>query len=109
MYSTNGENIYQTGRNLQGEELLDKKASRIKIVNSCKGCHGKNGDRVNNISIKFSYLSNSNNYAVPYNDTLFFRFLDNDLKSDGKKANIGVLWKMTNQDKKDLLDYLKSF
>ncbi len=108
MYSTNGETIYRTGRNLQGEKLLDRKASRIKIVNNCKTCHGANGDKMNSVSIKFSYLSNPNNLSIPYTDSLFFRFLDHDLKSDGTKANIGVIWKMNDKDKKDLLDYLKS-
>lgn len=105
---TNGETIYKTGRNLQGAKLLDKSASRVKIANSCKACHGKNGGRIIGVFIKFSYLSNSNNYTVPYNDTLFFRFLDRDLRSDGTKANIGVTWKMSEQDKKDLLNYLKT-
>ena len=107
-YTTNGETIYRTGKNLNGEKLLDKTASRIKIVNSCQNCHGKNGDRMKNTIIKFSNLSNPNNYAVPYNDTLFFKFLDHDLKSNGTKANIGVIWKMSDKDKKDLLEYLKT-
>ena len=34
-YSTNGETIYRTGKNLNGEKLLNQSASRIKIVNSC--------------------------------------------------------------------------
>ncbi len=105
---TNGETIYRTGRNLKGEKLLDKGNSRIKIANSCKTCHGKNGDKMNSVSIKFSHLSNPDNFSIPYTDSLFFRFLDHDLKSDGKKANIGVIWKMNDHDKKDLLDYLKT-
>ncbi|MES2747371.1 MAG: hypothetical protein V4648_03270 [Bacteroidota bacterium] len=60
------------------------------------------------VSIKFSQLSNPNNYNVPYNDSLFYRFLDHDIKSDGTKVNSGVSWKMNQQDKKDLLDYLKT-
>ncbi len=107
-FLTNGETIYMTGKNLNGEKMLDRGASRIKIANSCKTCHGKSGDRMNSVSIKFSYLSNSNNFAVSYTDSLFFRFLDHDLKSDSTKANIGVIWKMNNQDKKDLLQYLKT-
>jgi len=108
IFSTNGETIYRTGRNLQGDKLLDKSASRIKIANSCKTCHGVNGDRMNSVSIKFNYLSNPNNFSIPYTDSLFFRFLDHDLKSNGTKANIGVIWKMNDTDKKDLLDYLKT-
>ena len=107
-YETNGETIYRTGKNLNGDKLLDKSSSRINIVNSCQNCHGKNGDRMKSTILKFSNLSSPNNFAIPYNDTLFYRFLDHDLKSDGTKANIGVIWKMSDNDKKDLLDYLKS-
>lgn len=108
IFRTNGEAIYQTGKNLQGEKLLDKNASRIKMTVSCKTCHGKHGDRMNGVSIRFSSLSNPVNYSVPYSDSLFFRFLDHDLKSNGRKANIGVIWKMSDPDKRDLLDYLKT-
>ena len=108
MYATNGETIYKTGRNSEGEELLDKRNSFIKITGSCKTCHGKNGDRMKNSSIKFSDLSNPAKFPVPYTDSLFFRFLDHDLKSDGSKANIGVIWKMSTKDKTDLLEYLKT-
>lgn len=108
LYPTNGETIYKTGKNTKGEKLLDKKASSITIVNSCITCHGKNGDRMKGLSIQFSYLSNPNNFTVPYNDQLLYRFLDHDLKSDGTKADIGVIWKMNDEDKKDLLDYLKT-
>ena len=108
LYTTNGETIYRTGKNLNSEKLLDESASRIKIVNSCQNCHGKNGDRIKSTVIKFSNLSNPAIFAVPYNDTLFYRFLDHDLKSDGAKANIGVIWKMSDKDKKDLLNYLKA-
>jgi len=105
---TNGESIYKTGANLQGQNMLDKNASRIKIVNSCQSCHGRNGNLMYGVSIRFSDLSDPAQYRVPYTDSLFFRFLDHDLKSDGTVANIGVIWKMNNQDKTDLLNYLKS-
>lgn len=108
IYSTNGEAIYTTGINLNGEKLLDKKASRIKIAHSCKTCHGKNGDAIGKVSIKFSYLSSPDNFSIPYTESLFFRFIDHDLKSNGTKANIGVIWRMNDQDKKDLLEYLKT-
>jgi len=108
IYSTNGETIYRTGKNLQGEKLLDKTASRIKIANSCQTCHGKHGDAMKTVSIKFSYLSDSANFSTAYTESLFFRFLDHDLKSNGTIANIGVIWKMNEQDKKDLFNYLKT-
>jgi hypothetical protein len=107
-YNSNGERIYKTGRNLQGEMMLDKHASRITLVKSCQTCHGKHGDAMRRVSIKFSDLGNAANHEVPYTDSLFFRFLDDDLKSDGTKANIGVIWKMGTRDKQDLLDYLKT-
>lgn len=107
-YPSNGETIYRTGKNLQGERILDRRNSRIKIVNSCKSCHGKNGDAMKNTSIKFSSLRNPDNFETPYTDSLFFRFLDHDLKSNGVKANIGVIWKMNDNDKLDLLKYLKT-
>ena len=106
--NSNGASIYRTGKNLQGEKMLDRSASRIKIVRSCSNCHGKHGDAMKSTSIKFSDLSNPAKHIVPYNDSLFFRFLDDDLFSNGTKANIGVIWKMSKQDKKDLLSYLKS-
>lgn len=108
MYTTNGETIYKTGRNLKGEKMINRKASSIPFVNNCRTCHGKNGDAMSGVSIKFKDLSNPQKHQVPYTDALFYRFLDEDLKSDGTKANIGVIWKMDNQDKKDLLEYLKS-
>lgn len=107
-YQTNGETIYRTGKNIKGEKLLDKSASRIKFVSSCKTCHGKQGDAMKHVSVKFSDLSDPRKLPVPYTDSLFFRFLDHDLKSDGTKADIGVIWKMNDQDKRDLLDYLKT-
>jgi len=105
---SNGESIYSTGKNLQGEKMLDKSASKIKFVHNCKTCHGANGDKMKDASIKFRDLSDPTKHNVPYNDNLFYRFLDDDLFSDGTKANIGVIWKMSNKDKQDLLEYLKS-
>jgi hypothetical protein len=103
----NGASIYNTGRNLQGFTVLDREASRIRIVKSCKGCHGPDGDRMRKRSIRFRDLSDSTKMRIPYTDSLFFRFLEADLRSDGSKANIGVIWKMSRQDEEDLLAYLK--
>ncbi|CAN5832013.1 hypothetical protein BH11BAC7_BH11BAC7_06400 [soil metagenome] len=108
VHKTNGELIYKTGKNKEGKKLLDKNASRIKIAKSCQTCHGKKGDAMKEISIRYSYLSDPRNFVVPYTDSLLFRFLDHDLKSDGTKANIGVIWKMSDKDKKDLIVYLKT-
>lgn len=107
-YAGNGEKIYKTGRNTEGMLVLDKAASRITIIKSCQTCHGKHGNAMKRVSIRFADLSNPANHAVPYTDSLFFRFLDHDLKSDGSRANIGVIWKMGDRDKQDLLAYLKT-
>jgi cytochrome c553 len=93
---------------MQGEALLDETNSRVTFINSCAGCHGKSGTRMVGVSIRYRDLSDPKQHAVPYTDSLFFRFLDDDLKSDGTKANIGVIWKLSEKDKQDLLAYLKT-
>lgn len=108
LYSGNGEKIYRTGQNMQGEKLLDKEKSSITMFKSCKSCHGKNGDSFKSQNIQWSYLSDPKNLAVPYTESLFFRFLDKDIKSDGTPAAIGVHWKMSDTDKRDLIAYLKT-
>lgn len=107
-YSTNGETIYRTGRNLQGQSLLDRHGSRITIVRSCQGCHGPNGNRIKGVSLRYAGLTTAQGGTVPYTDSLFFRFLDHDLKSNGARANIGVLWKMSEADKRDLWAFLQT-
>ncbi len=107
-YLTNGEAIYRAGKNLQGQKLLDRKKSRIDFVKNCQGCHGKNGDAMDNCNIKWSWLSDPAKMAVPYNDSLFFRFLDKDIKSNGAPARTGVHWDMSAADKKDLIGFLKT-
>ena len=105
---TNGESIYATGKNLAGESLLDRDASRIRVVHACRTCHGANGDAMRGVSIRFADLSDPSQHAVPYTDSLLYRFLDEDLRSDGTKADIGVRWKMSATDKRDLVAYLKT-
>lgn len=107
-YVNNGESIYRTGRNLEGRSLLDKSNSQIRIIKSCQGCHGKNGDRMGNCNIKWSYLSDPGKIPVAYTDSLFTRFLDKDIKSDGMTAQTGVHWNMTREEKRDLVQFLKS-
>ncbi len=104
---TNGESIYRNGVDQSGTEVLDKEQSKITIFKSCQGCHGKNGDRMRSCTISWSYLSNGENFDVPYNDTLFYRFIDEDLKSDGTPAQTGVHWNLSDKDKADLLEFLK--
>ena len=107
-YPTNGETIYKTGKNKQGQKLLDKSRSDLGFISSCQACHGKQGKRNPDCIIKWSYLSDASKYTVPYNDSLFFRFLDLDEKSNGNHALTGVHWNMSNSDKLDLIAYLKN-
>jgi cytochrome c553 len=105
-YATNGETIYRTGKNKEGVALLDKKLSKITLFKSCQSCHGRDGSRFTNIQYKA--LTNKKVYKKPYTDELINRFLDNDLKSDSTKVRSGVAFRMSEQDKKDLIDFLKT-
>lgn len=107
IYLSAGETIYRTGKNKEGKKLLDKEHSQITFVKSCQGCHGREGERNRKCSVKWSSLSDPEKHRVPYTDSLFFRFLNEDLKSDGSHAETGVHWNLSLEDKKDLLDYLK--
>jgi hypothetical protein len=106
--SSNGEAIYRTGRNMNGQSLLDRSKSRITIIKSCQGCHGMKGDRIGYCNVSWSHLSDSAKHLIPYNDSLFFRFLDKDLKSDGSTARTGVHWNIRDSDKLELIQFLKS-
>ncbi|MBI5371839.1 MAG: c-type cytochrome [Sphingobacteriales bacterium] len=108
IYPTNGETIYRTGRNNQGQAVLDRDRSGLRTFKNCQGCHGKHGDRIKYAVLKFSFLSNPEIHETPYTDSLVKRFLDTDIKSNGQKANIGVRWNMTEQDKNDLIRFLKT-
>jgi hypothetical protein len=107
-YLTNGETIYRTGKNLKRQKLLDKDNSQITFIKSCQGCHGKSGSRISNCNIKWSHLTDPKILSIPYNDSLFFRFLDGDIKSDGTPAQTGVHWNMIQQDKKNLIEFLRT-
>jgi len=111
----NGESIFKTGKNLSGEVLQDMEKSEMSgMQHSCAHCHGESAEGKPRRkmgatgSIKFKDLSDANLHKVPYTDELFFRFLDKELKSDGKTAETGVVWKMSEKDKIDLLAYLKT-
>ena len=108
LYPTNGETIYRTGKNIDGVVLLDKKQSRTTLFKSCQSCHGPKGSRMTRHSLKYSELSSLTNHKVPYTDSLIFRFLDDDLKSDGSPSRAGVKWNISHEDKKDLIEFLKT-
>jgi hypothetical protein len=106
---SNGELIFRTGKNKEGERMLDRKGSELKFVQGCQDCHGRTGGNFLNRkeSVKYKDLTDPSLREIPYNDSLIFRFLDHELKSDGSKAITRVKWKMNIRDKKDLIDFLK--
>ncbi len=111
----NGESIFNTGLNLKGEVVQDMDKSDMSgMVHSCSHCHGDMGEGKPNRkmgptgSIKFKDLSDAGLHSVPYTEDLLKRFLDEEIMSDGTKAKTGVIWKMSDKDKNDLIEYLKT-
>lgn len=113
-YAINGEAIYRTGRNKQGQIMQDVANSQMKMAHSCQNCHGADGKGMMGggmpatPSIRYVDLSDPQLHAIPYNDTLLIRFLDHELKPDSTIAQTGVAWKMSMQDKLDLIAFLKT-
>jgi len=114
-YSTNGETIFRTGRNKDGKIVQDLENSMMSMmVMGCANCHGSDGQGGMMMmgrtvpSIRYSDLTDSAKHTVPYNDSLLLRFLDHELKSDGTEAQTGVVWKMSDKDKADLIEFLKT-
>ena len=123
-YATNGETIFRTGKNKQGQIMQNIAKSQMKMPHSCQSCHGADGKGMMGggmmnggmmcggmpaaPSIRYIDLSNPQLHAIPYNDALIIRFLDHELKSDSTAAQTGVAWKMSMQDKLDLIAFLKT-
>jgi hypothetical protein len=108
VYPTNGETIYRTGKNKNGDALLDKQASQHKSIRGCQDCHGDKGTDIPECIIQYSSLTDPSKHSVPYTDSLIIRFLDQEMKSDGSPAKTGVVWRMNNSDKTDLIAFLKT-
>lgn len=106
--AAHGRHIYKTGRNEAGQRLLDKQHSGLTIFKSCQACHGPNGNRIKDCNITWRYLADPTKVTTPYTPELFYRFIDEDMKSDGTAARTGVHWHMTTQEKDDLMAYLKT-
>jgi hypothetical protein len=110
-YDTNGETIFRTGKNLSGTTLQDIKLSEMKMLHGCDNCHGSNGkgnSHHSTGSIAYNDLTNAKLHTIPYTDKLLERFIDHELKSDSTVAKTGVVWRMSAQDKADLIDFLKT-
>jgi hypothetical protein len=106
---SNGETIFRTGKNIKGETVAFTKRGEIEMATGCQECHGRRGGNILNKdeSIKYKDLSDPKLHKVPYNDSLIKRFLDKKLKSDGSPADSPAFTKMSDQDKNDLIQFLK--
>jgi hypothetical protein len=107
---SNGETIFRTGKNINGEIVVFRKSGENKIATACEDCHGRGGGNILNKdeSIKYKDLSNPKLRKISYNDSLIKRFLEEKLKSDGSPANSPAFTKMNEQDKNDLIQFLKA-
>jgi hypothetical protein len=107
---SNGETIFRTGKNLKGEVVSYREIADVRQASGCENCHGRRGGNVINKdeSIKYKDLSDPKLHNVPYNDSLLKRFLDLKLKSDGTTAKTPIITKMGQQDKEDLILFLKT-
>lgn len=113
---TNGETIFRTGKNIQGETLQDLSKSEMSgMVHGCANCHGDDGkgkfrgggDKQTG-SITYNDLTNPLKYTPVYTENLIKRFIDNETKSNGSHANTGVVYVMKENDKVDLIIFLKT-
>src|SRR5579859_840894 len=95
----NGKDIFVTGFDAQGTDVLDLAASTMKMQMGCGSCHGSDGrgmtmPMMSTPSIRWADLSSATLHSPPYDQPLFFRFLDTEEKSNGAPAQTGVVWKM---------------
>ena len=115
VYPTNGETIFRTGKNQEGVVIQDLARSQMSMMgHGCVNCHGSDGGGGMRMmgrtvpSIKFKDLADPAKHQVPYTEALIKRFLDEELKSDGTPAQTGVAWRLSEQDKEDLIAFLKT-
>jgi hypothetical protein len=104
---SNGEIIFRTGKNKNGEVLYENTQAG---QHSCQDCHGRTGGNFFNRkeSIKFKDLSDLKIHKVPYTEALIMRFLDQKIKSDGSPSSSPINWQMNQQDKEDLVAFLRT-
>ena len=95
--------------------MQDLSRSGMAMAHSCVSCHGSNGEGMpmsmmgrTASSIRFRDLSDPAQHRIPYTEALLKRFLDHEIKSDGTAARTGVAWDMSEEDKDDLIAFLKT-
>jgi uncharacterized membrane protein len=124
-YSSNGERIYYTGINENGEEIPYSGGMMMRM--SCADCHGNTGEGGLNImmydvtsaDIRYDVLTGAHETEnesegehhdhIPYNDTTIKAVITTGLEPDGEELSLAMpRWRFSDKDLDDLLDYLKT-
>ncbi len=122
-YSSNGERIYTTGINDQGQRIPFYGGPMWLSAHggSCVNCHGPEGRggtpvmmlQVIPADIRYDSLISgkydpSGEAGTPYTDELIVRAIREGIDPDGKPLYQGMpRWQMTDKDVHDVIDYLK--
>jgi mono/diheme cytochrome c family protein len=122
-YSSNGETIYYTGYNGQGEPIPSGGGPMWLYAHGggCVECHGPGGRggrpvmmlRTIPADIRYESLisgkyETSGEAETPYTDELIVRAIRQGLDPDGEPIDPGMpRWQMADKDVRDVIEYLK--
>jgi mono/diheme cytochrome c family protein len=122
-YSSNGERIFNTGVNDQGQPIPFYGGPMWLSAHggSCVNCHGPEGRggrpvmmlRAIPADIRYDSLISgkydpAGEAGTPYTDELIIRAIREGVDPDGKPLDQGMpRWQMTDKDVRDVVDYLK--
>jgi len=122
-YVSNGQMIYFTGRNQQGQRIpLDGAPMWLYMQGgSCASCHGADGRGGAPVmmgteipgDIRYSHLTEEEHEEgeehPPYTDELIRRAITLGLNPAGEPLDLTMpRWRMSDQDLDDLIEYLKT-
>jgi cytochrome c oxidase subunit 2 len=122
-FSSNGETIYYTGYNDQGERIPFEGGPMWFSMRGggCVRCHGPSGTggqplmmtREIPADIRYEALISGKHHPgemeTPYTDELIIRAIREGVDPDGKPLDPGMpRWQMTDKDVRDVINYLKT-
>ena len=122
-YVSNGQTIYFTGRNQQGQRIPFDGAPMWLYTHggSCSSCHGADGRGGAPVmmgteipgDIRYSHLTEEEHEEgeehPPYTDELIRRAITLGLNPAGEPLDLTMpRWRMSDQDLDDLIEYLKT-